>query len=136
MDPRIAPEIVSTTFLHCVLKGLHKAPKIVEPQEGISVKDISAIVIPDGVLGLPVLAALRQGVKVIAVKNKNTMKNNLSRLPWKENQFFKCDNYFEACGILNCLKQGIDSNLIKRPIKPLKIRGEKATKNRKTNLAA
>ena len=124
VDPRIAPEIVSTTFFHCVLKGLHKAPKIVRPQEGISAKDISAIVIPDGTLGLPVLSALHQGIKVIAVKNKNTMKNDLSLLPWKENQFFRCNNYLEANGILSCLKQGISIDSIKRPIKNLKIQAD------------
>ena len=125
VDPRIAPEIVSTTFFHCVLKGLHKAPKIVRPDQGLSVKNISAIIIPDGTLGLPVLAALHQGIKVIAVNNKNTMQNDLSLLPWKENQFFRCNNYLEANGILNCLKQGISIDSIKRPIKPLQIQKDK-----------
>ena len=125
VDPRIAPEIVSNTFFHCVLKGLYKAPKIVRPEQGFSIKDISAMVIPDNTLGLPVLAALHQGVKVIAVKNNNTMKNDLSLLPWRENQFFKCNNYFEANGILNCLKQGISIDSIKRPIKDLKIQRDK-----------
>ena len=140
VDPRIAPEIVSATFFHCVLKGLCKAPKIAEPHEGISVKDIAAVIIPDGALGLPVLAALRQGLKVIAVKNKNTMKNDLSQLPWGENQFFQCESYIEACGILNCLKQGIDAGLVKRPVKPLKIHKGAAApakkRDKKTDLPA
>lgn len=126
VDPRIAPEIVSTTFFHCVLKGLHKAPKVVKPQEGISAKDISAIIIPDGTLGLPVLSALHQGIKVIAVKNKNTMKNDLSLLPWRENQFFRCNNYLEANGILNCLKQGISIDSVQRPIKDLSVQKDEA----------
>ena len=121
VDPRIAPEIVSTTFFHCVLKGLYKAPKIVQPQQGLSVKDISAIVIPDGTLGLPVLAAFHQGIKVIAVRNKITMNNDLSLLPWKENQFFRCNNYLEASGILNCLKQGVSIESVQRPVKDLSI---------------
>ena len=125
VDPRIAPEIVSTTFFHCVLKGLYKAPKVVHSNQGLSVKDISAIVIPDNTLGLPVLAALHQGIKVIAVKNKNTMKNDLSLLPWKENQFFRCNNYLEANGILNCLRQGISIESVKRPIKDLNIQEDK-----------
>ena len=49
------------------------------------------------------------------------MKNDLSLLPWKENQFFRCNNYLEVNGILNCLKQGISIDSIKRPIKDLNI---------------
>jgi len=40
-------------------------------------------VIPDGCVGLPTLAALEQGIPVIAVKeNKNRMKNDLTKLPF------------------------------------------------------
>ncbi len=125
VDARIAPEVVSNTFFHCVLKGLHQAPRIIRDKNLLnhpnifSVKDISAVVIPDGILGLPVLAALRQGIKVVAVKNKNQMKNDLSQLPWGKDQFYQCDNYLEASGILNCLKEGISVEAIKRPFKTL-----------------
>ena len=44
----------------------------------ISNSDISCLVIPDGCIGLPTLAALEQGIPVIAVKgNKNAMRNDL-----------------------------------------------------------
>ena len=125
VDARIAPEVVSSTFFHCVLKGLHKAPQIVYDQNLInhsdilSAKNISAIVIPDGIFGLPVLAALHQDIKVIAVKNKNSMQNDLSKLPWKKGQFYQCNNYLEACGVLNCLKNGINVSAVKRPLKTL-----------------
>ena len=125
VDPRIAPEVVSTTFFHCVLKGLQKAPAITSNaslfnQSYIfSAKDISALVIPDGVLGLPILSALHQGIKVIAVKNKNSMNNDLTQLSWKKDQFIKCDSYIEASGILNCLKAGISVESVKRPLKTL-----------------
>ena len=125
VDSRIAAEIVSTTFLHCILKGLHNAPRIAYDKELLnnenifSAKDINALVIPDGILGLPVLAALHQGIKVIAVKNKNYMNNNLSNLPWSEGQFYKCNNYLEACGILQCIKSGINPDSVKRPFKTL-----------------
>lgn len=122
VDPRIAPEIISNTFLYCVLKGLHRSPKIIDHEPYLdhpnifSVNDISAIIIPDGVLGLPVLAALKQGIKVIAVKNKNAMNNDLNKLPWDKNQFYQCDNYLEACGVLSCLKNGINVRSVNRPI--------------------
>ena len=128
VDARIASEVVSTTFLYCVLKGLHNAPKIINNKSLLnqtdifSVKNISALVIPDGVLGLPVLAALHQGIKVIAVKNKNSMKNNLLNLPWDKGQFYQCDNYLEACGVLNCLRSGISIASVKRPLKTLTLK--------------
>lgn len=125
VDSRIAPEVVSTTFFHCVLKGLHQSPKVIKDKSLLnhpdifSAKDISALVIPDGILGLPVLAALHQGIKVIAVKNSNSMKNNLRNLPWSKGQFYQCQNYLEACGVLNCLKAGISVEATKRPFRTL-----------------
>ena len=121
VDPRKAAEAVSLTFLHCVLKGLNVSPRIVtDPSllihgRFLSVEDISCIVIPDGCLGLPTLAALYQGIKVIAVReNKNLMKNDLSKLPWALDQFYMAENYWEASGILSSLGAGIDPKSIRR----------------------
>ena len=131
VDSRIAPEVVSTTFFYCVLKGLNKAPKIISNttlfnhSDIISVKDISALIIPDGTLGLPVLAAFHQGIKVIAVKNKNSMQNNLSKLPWRKGQFYQCENYLEATGLLNCFKAGLNIESVQRPLKTLKMQDYK-----------
>ena len=50
----------------------------------LTAADISCLVIPDGCVGLPTLAALEQGIPVIAVReNKNVMRNDLTVLPWK-----------------------------------------------------
>ena len=41
------------------------------------------MVIPDGCVGLPTLAALEQGIPVIAVReNRNRMRNELGKLPF------------------------------------------------------
>ncbi len=56
VDPRKAPESASTTYLHCILKGLHRSPRIVGPNKGITLEDVSCVVIPDGCVGLPTLA--------------------------------------------------------------------------------
>ena len=46
---------------------------------GLGAEDISCLIIPDGCLGIPTLAALQQGIKVIAVReNVNIMRNDLS----------------------------------------------------------
>lgn len=89
VDPRMAAEAVSTTFLQCTLRGMQRSPRIITDaramnQAGVfTAADVSCLVIPDGCLGLPTLAALEQRIPVIAVhENRNLMKNDLSALPW------------------------------------------------------
>ena len=82
VEPRLAAEAVSTAFLHCVLKGLHRSPGIVtDPSRFaargvLAAEDVGCLVIPDGCVGLPTLAAREQGIPVIAVReNTNCMRN-------------------------------------------------------------
>jgi len=117
VDPRKAPETASTTYLHCILKGLHKSPQIVSYDKGLNVEDISCLIIPDGCIGLPTLAALEHEIPVIAVKeNKNYMKNRLEDLPFSKGKLFIVENYLEAVGIMHTIKAGIDPQTIRRPI--------------------
>lgn len=123
VDPRKAAEAISFTFLHCILKGLHRSPKIVTDRSAmthqgvISAEDISCIVLPDGCLGLPTLAALEQGIKVIAVReNRNLMRNDLASLPWATGQFHCVENYWEAAGVLMALKAGVSPDTVRRPV--------------------
>ena len=123
VDPRMAAEAISTTFFQCVLKGLHRSPRIVtDPsefvqQDIISSADISCLVIPDGCVGLPTLAALEQGIPVIAVReNKNVMRNDLTELPWAPDQFYIVENYWEAAGVMTALRIGIDPAAVRRPL--------------------
>ena len=127
VDPRMAAEAVSLTFLQCILKGLHKAPKIVTDKSAmnhhsvITAAEVSCVVIPDGVLGLPVLAALEQGIKVIAVKkNKNLMSNDLTKLPWQKGQFIQVENYLEVLGVMTAIKEGLSIEALSRPLRKLK----------------
>ena len=106
VEPRKAMEIISTTYLFCVLKGLNKAPHVVVGPTGVydpsilTAEDISALVIPDGCVGLPTLAAVEQGIPVIAVRNNtNLMRNDLRALPFKAGQLRYAQNYYEAAGI-------------------------------------
>ena len=123
VDPRMAAEAISLTFLQSVLKGLQRSPRIVtDPdamQDGsvLTVSDVACLVIPDGCLGLPTLAALEQGIPVIAVReNKNLMKNDLAALPWSRGQLHTVENYWEAVGVMAALKAGIDPKAVRRPI--------------------
>ena len=44
-DPRMAAEMVSLCYLHCILKGLHKAPRI-DYERGLSNSDIDFLITP------------------------------------------------------------------------------------------
>jgi hypothetical protein len=122
VDPRKSAEAVSTTYLHCILKGLHKSPRIIpnpslQGSQGLlTATDISCLVIPDGCVGLPTLAAIEQGIPVIAVReNKNRMKNNLEELPFAPGQLHIVENYWEASGVMNALKAGVAPASVRRP---------------------
>lgn len=123
VDPRKAAELVSVTYLHCVLKGLHRSPRIITDRQllkqsgALTASDVSCLVIPYGCLGLPTLAALEQGIPVIMVKeNRNTMKNNLEELPFASGKLIVVENYLEAAGVMNALRSGVSLESVRRPI--------------------
>ena len=123
VEPRMAAEAISLAFFHCVLKGLHNSPRIITDEQQfthpgiLAVEDVSCLVIPDGCLGLPTMAALEQGIPVIAVReNKNLMRNDLTHLPWATDQFYLVDNYWEAAGVMASLKGGVEPTSMRRPI--------------------
>jgi hypothetical protein len=128
VEPRKAMEIISTTYLFCVLKGLNKAPQVVVGPTGVydpsilSAEDVSALVIPDGCVGLPTLAAVEQGIPVVAVRNNtNVMRNDLRALPFRAGQLRYAQNYYEAAGILAAMKAGLSAASIARPMQPLPV---------------
>ena len=123
VDPRMAAEVISVTFLQSILRGLQHSPHLVDirdpaGQTTLTVEDVACLVIPEGCLGLPTLAALAQGVTVIAVReNRNIMRNELGALPWREGQFYTVDNYWEAAGVLAALRAGLDPVSVRRPLR-------------------
>ena len=124
VDPRMAAEAVSLTFLQCILKGLQRSPRIVsdkglmQRESVLSVEDISCLVIPDGCVGLPTLAALEQRVPVVAVReNRNLMRNDLEMLPWEHGQLIRVENYWEAAGVIASLRTGIAPEAVRRPLR-------------------
>ena len=123
VDPRMAAEAISLTFLQSILKGLQRSPKIVTDCDAmlsdnvLTASDVACLVIPDGCVGLPTLAALEQGIPVIAVReNRTLMRNDLTALPWPSGQLHIVENYWEAVGVMAALKAGIDPDSVRRPI--------------------
>ena len=128
VDPRMAAEAVSNTFLQCILKGLQRSPRVVVDEKAmhhlgvLTAADISCVVIPDGCLGLPTLAALEHGIPLIAVReNKNLMRNDLTQLPWAPGQLHVVENYWEAVGVMCALRAGIVPESVRRPLEYTKI---------------
>lgn len=139
VDPRMAAEAVSDTYLQCTLKGLQRSPRIVTDPSAmqrpgvVTVEDVSCLVIPEGCLGLPTLAALEQGITVIAVReNRNAMKNDLSRFPWKPGQYHEVANYWEAAGLIAALRAGIAPESVRRPLRDTVVQHYKAVRAAET----
>ena len=81
----------------------------------VSAEDVSCLVIPDGCLGLPTLAALHQGIHVIAVReNRNLMRNDLAHLFAGTGRYHRVENYWEAAGLIMALKAGIAPETARR----------------------
>jgi hypothetical protein len=73
-------------------------------------------------VGLPTLAAVEQGIPVIAVRgNTNLMRNDLRSLPFKHGQLHYAANYYEAAGIMAGIKAGVAPATLARPMQPLRI---------------
>lgn len=123
VDPRKSAEAVSVTFLNSILKGLQRSPRIITDSDLfynsdlIHASNISCLIIPDGCVGLPTLAAIEQGIPVIAVKeNKNRMENKLEDFPFPHGKLIVVDNYLEAVGVMHALKAGVALDSVRRPI--------------------
>ena len=123
VDPRMAAEAISNAFFMCVLKGLQRAPRIIKdirvstPPGVLTAAHVSCLVIPLGCVGIPTLAALEQGIPVIAVReNRNIMKNDIEALPWRRGQLHVVENYWEAVGVMTALKAGVDPATVRRPL--------------------
>ena len=127
VDPRMAAEVISLSFFQCVLRGLQRSPAIATATprgsgREIHSSNISCLVIPDGCIGLPTLAALSNGIPVVAVSgNTNLMRNDLDILPWKPTQLFRVGNYLEAAGVVAALRAGVAPSSISRPLDPVPI---------------
>lgn len=117
IKPAIAAEAISNCYLHCVLKGLHKAPRI---GRGLSVEDIDVMVSPHGCWGRPHHACIEAGIPIIVVEENKTCLNKYPELA-VDAIFVK--NYLEAAGYIAAMEAGITPESIRRPLKGTKING-------------
>lgn len=131
VDPRMAAEVVSVTYLHCILKGLQRAPQVVWDAQYVGrpgtiwAEDVSAIVVPEGCIGLPTLAAMEQGIPVVSVRdNKNLLENDLSELPFNKGKLIEVDSYLEAAGVISAMRAGVSLESLARPLPQTRVEPE------------
>ena len=124
VDPRAAAEAIGPAYLGSVLQGLSDAPHLVpfekSHDDDIFLADVNAVVLPYNCMGgIPALAAQKQNIPIIAVKENKT----LMQVPPKKlnlENVIVVDNYLEVIGIVTAMKEGIDFRMIRRPVKKLK----------------
>ena len=126
VDPRMSAEMVSICYLHCVLKGLHKAPRINmrHAGSGLSVEDVSCLITPAGCVGEPHWACAKHNIPIIVVKENQTCLNDepiVHTDAWHSTNFIEVENYIEAAGLLSCWKAGVTVESIRRPISHTKV---------------
>lgn len=108
VDPRMSAEMVSLCYLHCILKGLHKAP-VIDYEQGLSVDDVDFLISPINCVGEPHYACMEAGIPVIAVKENESVLND--KMP---DSFIIVDNYIEAAGLLMAYKSGVKYSSVRR----------------------
>ena len=126
VDPRMAAEAVSLDVSPVDLERADaqspdrdRSGVRCSTPDCLTARDISCLVIPDGCLGLPVLAALEQGIPVIAVSDPDhLMAKDLAALPWGPGQFCRVNNYLEAAGCAVRSPVGPVLDSVRRPILP------------------
>lgn len=123
VDPRVAAESVGFTFLPCILEGLRRAPRLVSRAElapgDLAFSQVDAVVAPWGACGgIPVLAAHRQGIPVIAVRG-NGVASQADPLALGLVGVIEVGTYLEAAGALLALKEGLAPEAILRPLPAL-----------------
>jgi hypothetical protein len=123
-NPRAAAEFISTPHYFSVLKGLHRAPRLL-PRDAagacapgaLTVDDVGAVVAPTTALGgVAVLAAEHHGIPVIAVRENTTILEVDAEALGLAN-VIEVDSYLEAAGVLLALRRGISLESLRRPIR-------------------
>lgn len=121
VDPRMAVETITENFVHCLLKGLHKAPRI-SYEKGLSVQEVDCMVSPYGCFGVPHQACLDAHVPVVVVRENKCCLN----YPERE-EFIYVENYLEAAGLLMAMQAGVHPSAVRRPLQYTVVKGRNAT---------
>lgn len=108
VDPRFSAEVVSFAFLHCILKGLHHAPRL---GTGLSNKDVDYLVTPMGCVGRPHHACMEADIPIIAVRENKSVLNDDMPSDW-----IYLNTYLEVAGFLMAQNIGLSVESVRRPL--------------------
>jgi hypothetical protein len=111
VEPRIAAEAISNCYLHCILKGLHKAPRIITPHRyrGISYSDVDFMISPHGCWGPPHEACKKANIPIIVVKENTTCYHEINY----NGNVIEVENYWEAAGYIMSMRSGVHPNSVR-----------------------
>lgn len=103
VDDRRAAECVSVAYLHCVLKGLHRAPKLVREARptDLHVDDIDMLVSPTNCWGRPHKACKVRGIEVVWVRD------NCPLIGKSGQPTIEVASYLEAAGLIAARRVGV-----------------------------
>jgi hypothetical protein len=129
-DPRDGAELISSSFLCSTLKGLTHSPRLAKfdtplPSgcQGISVENVSAVVMPESTVGnIPFFAALEQNVPIILVRDNHTQYEVTPAILGIDHscrKIYYVNSYMEAAGLLLALRHGIAPEATTRPVPPI-----------------
>lgn len=129
VDPRMAAECVSVSYLNCILKGLHRAPRISGDWEFdlkcLSNRDIDFLVSPASCFGPPHKAAQKNNIPIIYVEENECVYRGqglvLDGIYLPGFEFIEVGNYLEAAGVIAAAKAGVDWRTTRRPLPKTKI---------------
>jgi hypothetical protein len=123
IDPRMSAEAISCGFIHCVLKGLAKAPAITYGQSTRHIcRQNTVLVVPRNCNGPAIKAARQQNLRVIEVRgNNNLKKDDLTAHQWSSGRFYQTWSYTEAAGLILAIREGIDPAACTRPLLPVPV---------------
>jgi len=112
----MAPEMISSTFMFCVFKGLHRAPKLnLIKSSGLSVEDVDFLLSPQGCWGRPHKACIEHNIPVIIVKENTTCFSSKDFVyprqvyeSYGKGKVIWVENYLEAAGLIMSMNSGVD----------------------------
>jgi hypothetical protein len=119
----MSAEMVSVSYLHCILKGLWKAPQITTNEfKGFPIQavDIGFLVSPM-CYGEPHKTCQNRGIPIIFVEENKTIYKD--EFPIRRRDVI-VKNYIEAAGVVLAMKEGISLDSLQRPIKGVKVHSE------------
>ncbi len=123
VDPRMSVEMVTENFVHCIMKGLNDAPKLVKKKRTrgtLGVEDIDIMISPYGCWGTPHYECYSKDIPVMVVKENYSVLHDPYPTHHPRNLIF-VENYLEAAGHLMAMKAGVHPSTVRRPLEQTKV---------------